>query len=249
MGKKGAQRHMKRQVSPVFWTIPRKGYVWTVKPSPGPHRIRESIPLGIVLRDLMGYAETLREAEIILKSGKVEVDGRTRRDEGLPVGLMDVVEMPESKQYFRLLPSRKGVILHPITKEESTFKLCRVESKTTVNEGHIQYNLHDGANLLVKTNNPLRPAGTSYKRYDALKVTVPQIIVLDHLKFAEGILALVTGGESRGRYGKVQSIEKRGNFPDTVTLTTSNKEEVRTIADYVIPIGSDSPLISLPKGV
>lgn len=240
---------MKRQVSPVFWPVPRKGYVWSLNPSPGPHPIKESVPLGIVLRDLLAYAENLREAEIILKSGKVRVDGRIRRDEGFPVGVMDVVEMPDSKQCFRLLPSRKGVLLHPIPEEESAFKLCRVESKNTVKGGHLQYHLHDGRNLLVKEGATRQGTEAFYNNHDVLKVTLPDVSVLDHLKFGEGLLAIVTGGESKGRYGKIERIERRGNFPDTATLMTSNKEEVRTIADYVFPIGSISSLISLPKGV
>ena len=249
MGRKGADRHMKRQVSPVSWPIPRKGYVWAVRPSPGPHGTAESLPLGVVLRDMLGYADNLREAEVILNAGRVKVDGKTRQDEGFPVGIMDVIELVDAKQYFRLLPSRKRPILHAISRDESTFKLCRIESKTTVAGGHVQYNLHDGRNLLVRISDPLRPQGNTYNRCDTLRITVPELTVLDHLRFSEGLMALVTGGGSSGRYGKIESIQKRGNFPDTVSLISPEKTEIRTIVDYVFPIGVDSALISLPKGV
>ena len=249
MGKKGAKRHMKREVSPVFWPIHRKEKVWAVRPSPGPHGIAESLPLLLILRDILGYAETHREAKILIKEGKIKVDGRTRRDDRFPVGLMDVIEILDAKQHFRVLSSRKGLILHPISREEREFKLCRIESKTATRGGHIQLNLHDGRNLLIRVEDPLQPLEDVYKVYDVLRIAVLDQSVEDQLKFKEGVLALVIGGKSKGRYGQILGIEKRPGFPTTVTLRTPEDDEVRTIIDYIFPVGIDSPLISLPRGV
>ena len=112
MGKKGAKQHLKREASPVFWPIHRKEKVWAVHLSPGSHGSRESFPLLIILRDLIGYAETRREVEIMLIERKIKVDGTTRTDERFPVGLMDIVEISDTNQYFRVLPSKSGLVLH-----------------------------------------------------------------------------------------------------------------------------------------
>ena len=150
MGKKGGKRHLKRKPAPKIWPIPRKKFVWAVRPTPGPHPMSRCLPLALILRDILGYAKTRVEAKKIIAQGKVIVDGKVRKEELYPAGLMEVVEIPEVEKIFRILPSKKGLILHPIPKDEATFKLCRIENKTTVDGGHIQLNLHDGSNILVK---------------------------------------------------------------------------------------------------
>jgi small subunit ribosomal protein S4e len=246
MGRKGAKERTKREVSPIFWPIHRKEQVWAVHPSPGPHGSNESLPLLVVLRDLLGYAENRREAEVMLTEGKIKVDGRMRTDERFPVGLMDVVEIRDANQYFRVLPSGKGLTLHPISKEEGKFKLCRIESKTTERGGHVQLNLHDGRNLLIKASEPLHPSEEAYKIHDALRIDVSSQDVLDHLIFRDGILALVTGGKSRGQYGQILDIENRPGAFSTAIVRSPNGKEIRTVIDYIFPVGIDSPLISLP---
>lgn len=238
---------MKREVSPLFWPIHRKEEVWAVRPSPGPHGIAESFPLLVIVRDLLGYAETRREAKIIIKEGKIKVDGQVRYDERFPVGLMDVVEIPDVEQYFRVLPSKKGLILHPISREESRFKLCKVVSKTTVKGGHIQLNLHDGRNILIRVEDPRHPVEDVYKVHDVLKIGLPDQELEDHVRFGEKSLALITRGKSRGRYGRILQVEKRPGLLTTVALRTPEGEEVKTIIEYVFPVGVDSPLISLPR--
>ena len=37
--------------------------------------------------------------------------------------------MPDAGKYYRVMPSHKGLILSPISKEEANFKLVRVEDK------------------------------------------------------------------------------------------------------------------------
>jgi len=81
-------------------------------------------------------ADNAREAKIIINKGDVLVDGRPIKDYKFPVGFMDVIELPKSEKIYRVLPDEKGrLILHPITKRNKGFKLCRVVDKTTLKEG------------------------------------------------------------------------------------------------------------------
>ncbi|OYT47886.1 MAG: 30S ribosomal protein S4e, partial [Desulfurococcales archaeon ex4484_42] len=73
MARMGGRRHLKRLAAPDFWPILKKEYVWTVKPSPGPHPIERSIPLLIIVRDILGYAETAREARRLIAEGHFKV--------------------------------------------------------------------------------------------------------------------------------------------------------------------------------
>jgi small subunit ribosomal protein S4e len=116
LGKKGKTARLKRKPAPRFWPIHRKEDPWVVKPSSGPHSLDKCLPLTLVLRDILGVAETRKEAQTILNQGKVLVDGKIQLKDDFPVGLMDVISIPDADQYYRLMPSHKGLFLSPIAK-------------------------------------------------------------------------------------------------------------------------------------
>ena len=248
MGRMGDRRHLKREVTPAFWPIHRKKFVWALKPSPGPHPIERCIPLGIIVRDLLGFAKTMREAKKIIAQGKILVDGRVRRDEHFPVGLMDVVSIPEIDVNYRVLPYEKGLILHEISGEEAKYKICRIENKTTVNGGHIQLNLHDGRNILIRSEDPSNPAGNIYRTFDTLKISLPDQEILEHLRLEIGMMAIFVDGENIGKYGIIREIDERSSIKrqrNLVTIEDSKGETYQTILDYVFVIGDKTPRISL----
>jgi small subunit ribosomal protein S4e len=250
LGKKGGSKGLKRKPAPKFWPIPRKEFAWAVKPSPGPHSLENCLPLAIVLRDILGFAKTRKEAEIIVSRGKVYVDGNIRRKDNFPVGLMDVIAIPEADAFFRVLPSHKGFILHKIAKEETNFKLCRIENKTCVKKGHIQLCLHDGSNIPVKVADPKNPQEDVYETLDTLKIGLPDRRIIDHVKVKENVFAIITGGKNIGKYGKIMEIkkaegEKRRNA--LVIIEDDKGNSYQTTLNFVFVLGETSPLISLPE--
>ena len=100
MGKKGPTRHLKREMAPHFWPMPRKENVWATRTGPGSHGLNVSMPLLLIVRDFLGYAETAKEASILIRQGKICVDGKPRKDHRYSVGIMDVVELPNAKKSF-----------------------------------------------------------------------------------------------------------------------------------------------------
>ena len=58
------------------------------RPSPGPHKLRESLPLTIFLRNRLKYALTGREVTAILKQRLVKIDAKVRTDPTYPAGFM-----------------------------------------------------------------------------------------------------------------------------------------------------------------
>ncbi|MCD6445627.1 30S ribosomal protein S4e [Candidatus Bathyarchaeota archaeon] len=250
MGKKGESKGLKRKPAPKFWPIHRKEHVWVVKPSPGPHPAKKCLPLAIILRDILGLAETRKEAKTIISQGKVLVDGKIRREDNFPVGLMDVISIPEINKLFRVLPSKKGLILHEISKEEATFKLCRIENKTIIKNGHIQLNFHDGSNLLIKVADPKNPEEDVYKTLDTLKISIPDRQIIEHVKVKKNCFAIITGGKNIGKFGRIIDIEeaegkKRRNL--LVTVDDGRGNRYQTILDFIFTVGGKEPLISLPE--
>ena len=163
LGKKGKTARLKRKPAPRFWPIHRKELPWVVKPSSGCHSLQNCLPLTLVLRDILGVAQTRKESKMILSEGKVQVNGEVRKKDDFPVGLMDVISLPEANKYYRVMPSHKGLILNPISKEESAFTLHRVEDKSTVKNG-VQVSLHNGSNMLIKVADVKHPQKSHSRR-------------------------------------------------------------------------------------
>jgi len=250
MGKKGPPLRLKRKPAPGFWPIHRKEFTWVIKPSPGPHSLEKSLPLTVVLREVLGFAQTGKEAKIIVSQGKIYVDGKVRRRADFPVSLMDVISIPDAGKFFRILPSKKGLILHPIDKEESAFKLCRIENKTVTRSGHVQLSLHDGSTILVKVSDPKNPQEDVYKTLDTIKISIPEEQVLEHIKMKEKDYAIITGGKNIGKLGKIAEIERakaKKRRTAFAIIEDEKGDRYQTILDFVFAIGETKPIISLPE--
>jgi len=246
LGKKGKTARLKRKPAPAFWPIHRKELPWIVKPSSGPHSLKKCLPLAMILRDMLGVAQTRKEGKLILDQGKVLVDGKIRKQDDLPIGLMDIISIPDMDKYYRVMPSHKGLVLNPISKEESNIKLVRVEDKTTVHNG-VQIALHDGSNILVKVVDPKNPSEVSYETFDVLKITYPEKQIVQTLKTKEGNIAIITGGKNIGKQGKIVEIEKtvaKKRHQALVLIEDSKGTRYQTILDFIFSIGETEPLIT-----
>lgn len=250
MGKKGGKKHLKRKPAPKLWPIHRKEFVWTAKPKPGPHPTSACMTLALLVRDILGLARTRKEAKTIVSKGKVKVDGKPRYDELFPIGLMDVVSIPDIKKDYRVLPSEKGLILHPIEEEEAQFKLYRIENKIITKGGHIQLNLHDGTNIMIPVKDSKKPEEDIYETLDVLKISTPEREILDHMSLNAGVAAIIIGGKNVGKYGKITDIEEKPSQKRRKLLNTiqdKNGKSFQTILNFVFTIGDAESCISLPE--
>jgi small subunit ribosomal protein S4e len=250
LGSKGVSTGLKRKPAPRFWPIHRKEFTWVVKPSPGPHTGENCLPLVVVLRDSLGYAKTRKEAKTIVSQGKVHIDGQVRRDDGFPVGLADVVSVPDVDRNFRVLPSAKGLILQPIDSEEAKFKLCRIENKVATEKGNVQLNLHDGSNILVKAADPKSPQENVYETLDTVKINLPEKQIVESIRMKEKDYAIITGGKNIGKHGSIVQIEKASGKKRRnalVTIEDKKGNRYQTTLNFVFAVGEKQPLISLPE--
>ena len=250
MGKKGGRRHLKRKPAPAFWPIHRKEAVWTVKPNAGRHPIERSLPLALVLREMLGLAKTLGEVKAILSRGNVMVDGKVEKEELFPTGLMDVISISGVEQWYRVLPSEKGLTLHPVTKDEAGFKLCRVEDKTVLKKGNVQLNLHDGRNIIITVKEASKPEEDVFNALDTVKIGLPDQEVLSHFKLVEGAPALIASGKNIGKHGKIIAFERREaqkRKNALITIEDARGNRFQTTVEYVFVVGDSKSHISLPE--
>lgn len=239
MAKKGGSRHLKRYAAPRVLKLPRKSRVWATKVEPGPHPLRASIPLCHVIRDYLSLGRTAKEVDGILSQGGVVVDGKVRRDPAFPVGLMDVLNLPALNRSYRVLLDNRGrLILPEAPLAEASTKLCKVVRKQTVRGGKIQLTFHDGKTLMGDLK--------EFKPGDVVKLSIPDLKVLERFPFEVGSTALVTGGANVGKIGRIAEIKMiAGTQPNIVTLRMG-EETFQAPEHYVFVVGRERPSISLP---
>jgi len=232
-------KHMKRLNAPKTLKIHRKEKVWTVKPSPGPHPIKKSIPLGLIIRDYLSLADTMKETKKILSNNEVMVDGKIKKEYKYPVGLMDVISIPKLKKDFRVIFDQKGKLtLIPTSSKDAKWKLCRVENKTIIKGKRTQIHLHDGQNKIVKKD--------EYKTGDVLKINFEDKKIADKYEFKKGTISIIVGGNHIGEIANIEDLEEiHSSKPNLAKM--KGKTDFLTLQEYVFPIGKASPAIELPE--
>ena len=205
----GSSSHLKRLAIPRSWPLPRKTTVWVTRQRAGAHSLERSMPLNIIIRDVIGLAKTTREVKRILHLGLVKVDGRVVKDTRRGVGLMDVLTLGEEN--FRCVLDTNGRLRYrTISADEAGWKVCRIEGKSTVKGGKTQIHLHDGRNILVDD-------ASEHKTGDSVKISLPEQKILEHIKFGEGTRCMLVGGVHVGKLSDVTKyIVKRSSMPNEV---------------------------------
>jgi small subunit ribosomal protein S4e len=189
------------------------------------------MPLNMVMRDVLGVATSNREVRHILNQGLVSIDGRVCKETRRSVGLMDVLTLGEDN--YRCVLDHKGRLRYrPIPASDASWKVCRIEGKTTIKGGKTQLNLHDGRNVIVDD-------ASAYSTNDALKLALPSQDILEHITFAEGTRCFLIGGVHVGTFADVREyIVKRSSMANEVQF-----DEFGTTVDNVFAVGkADLPV-------
>jgi small subunit ribosomal protein S4e len=230
---------MKRFNAQRTLRIHRKEKIWTVKPSPGPHPIEKSIPLGLIIRDYLKLTDTMKETKRVLSNNEIIVDGKIRKEYKYPVGLMDVISVPELKKDFRVMFDQKGKLtLIPTSSKDAKWKLCRIENKTIIKGNKTQINLHDGQNKIVKKDD--------YKTGDVLKIEFKDRKITDKYEFKKGNVSIIVGGSHIGEVANIQDLETISSSKPNLAKM-KGKTDFLTLQEYVFPIGKTSPAIEIPE--
>lgn len=240
---RGPKKHLKRVSAPKSWMLDKLGGTWAPRPSQGPHKLRESIPLAVIIQHRLKYALTGREVKSILKDkeGNVFIDGKVRRDDKFPAGFMDVLSIKKTGENFRVLYDTQGkFVLRSIKSEEAKFKLCKVKRKEQ-GPNKIPYIVtHDGRTI--------RFPHPDIAVYDSLKIDVESGKVLDTIKFETGNLVMTTSGNNIGRVGVLTSRDRHLGGFDIVHVRDAKGNSFATRIGNVFVIGKGkNPLITLPK--
>jgi small subunit ribosomal protein S4e len=218
--------HLKRLAAPKSWNIARKERKFITKNSPGPHKQEQSIPLVVLLRDMLNVVKNAKESKKILYEGLVLVNGKKRRKNDFSVGLMDILELPLAKKIYKITISKKGK-LYAEEIESAKDHLCRIEGKTILEKGKVQLNLFSGENVIVDKD--------EYKVGDVIKLSLKDHKLTGNVVLSNGTSALIIGGSHVGQIVTIKGIDK-SITPTEVLLEDAEKKEIRTRLYNVYPI-------------
>jgi len=239
---RGPKKHLKRLNAPRNWMLDKLSGTWAPRPTPGPHKLRECLPLVILIRNRLKYALTAREVLLILMQRLVKVDGKVRTDTTFPAGFMDVITIERTNENFRLLYDVKGrFILQRINAEEAKFKLARVRSVQVGKNGIPA--LHTSDSRTIRYPDPL------IKKHDTVKVDIESGKITEFYGFEAGNLAAVIGGRNLGRVGVIVSRERHIGSFDIIHIKDSVGHTFATRMANVFVIGKGTKsAVTLPRG-
>jgi small subunit ribosomal protein S4e len=149
------------------------------------------------------------------------------------------VSVEKTGAFYRLLLDYHGRLTPVvISKEEATWKLCRVENTTTLKGGVWQFNLHDGRNI--------QSTKARYHPGDTLQIEVPGQKVVATFEFKEGATALIISGTHTGQLARVSAHEVvKSSRPNIVKF----QEGISTIRPNVFVVGRERAEIQVPEKV
>jgi len=222
--------HQKRLSVPNSWPVERKTATFTVKAGAGPHG-ESGVPLLIVLRDVLGYADSRKEARYALNEDNVLINGKAVSDEERPVGMFDILAFTERDEYYRVFPGEGGrLALTAIDEDAAQSKLGKIVTKTHVSGGDVQLGLHDGETLVVED-------ASEYEGGDSLVVGNDDGEIVAHFEYEEGALVTAVDGTHAGEIGTIDEIQVTpGSSQNNVLVEQEDGDGFETVEEYVVVI-------------
>ncbi len=203
--------HQKRLPAPKHYPIDRKGVTYTPKIK-GSRSSEDAIPATLLLREVLEYADTMKEAKAIVNDGNLLRNGEPVRDAREGIGVLDVVEIPEAEEAYRVI--RKGDQLRFVPVTDAEKLLVKIVGKSAENGGYV-YRLHSGENY------------RSEKEYGVGNSLILNGEKAKEIELEEGAEVLVIAGGHAGETAEVNKIHEMGMNPDTAVLQNGKEFETR----------------------
>ncbi|ELY76719.1 30S ribosomal protein S4e [Natrinema pallidum] len=220
-------KHQKRLSVPKSWPVERKTETFTVKADAGPHG-EDGVPLVVLLRDVLGYVDSRKEARYALSEDSILINGVPINDEQRPIGMFDIVAFPGRDEYYRVFPDEGGrLALTEIDEESAQSRLGKIVNKQQVSGGDTQLTLHDGTNVIVDDE---------YEPKDSIVIDNDDKSVVAHFPYEEGALVTAVRGNHGGKVGEIDTIDiTPGSGSNSVGVSTDDGG-FETVEEYVVVI-------------
>ncbi len=190
--------YLKRSNFGKFWPIARKGTAYVAKSN---HNVNESMPLIVIIRDVLGFVKNKKELKKIINEKQIKINGKEIKEINYPVCLFDVLSLGNLKKSYRvILSEKKKYELEEVSEKESKSRPYKILNKKIVGGNKVQLNLTAGKNIISKE-----------------KANIGDTIVLDFenkileiVSIKKGANAMVIKGKHIGNKGIIEDVIERG---------------------------------------
>lgn len=214
--------HLKREAVPKNWPIERKGTAFVVRSMLGSS---ESLPLLIILRNLLKVAENRKEVKKMIHLKSILLNGRQVRDEKQGVMLFDVITLIPSNKNYRLTILKNGKYdVQEIKESEGQTKISKVIDKKMLKGKKVQINLSDGKNFISNIKCAVN---------DSLLISIKNKKIEKCIPLEENAEVMVFAGKHSGEKGKIEKIDKEKRIVEINT----GKEKINVLIKQIIATG------------
>lgn len=190
--------HLKRQSVPKNWPVFRKGTKYVVRPTAD---IQKSIPLLIVLRDMLKVVQNRKEAKKAIHMKHILINNKNALDEKNSLYLFDTISIVPSKKHYRLDLTEKGKFeLAEMSEKETNHKIAKIINKKMLRGKKTQLNLSDGRNFLSEAQCSVD---------DSVLINFKEKKIEKCIPLKEGTNAVVFAGKHAGKKGKLTKVDKK----------------------------------------
>ncbi len=130
--------HLKRNSIPKTWPLVKKGTTYVIRVLD----LEKTMPLIIIIRDILKLAKTRKEVKAILVSSQVKINDKIVKEEKYPVRLFDTLSIGDKS--FKVVLKNKKFSFESGTQA----KISKIIGKRIFNK-KFQLNLNDGSNILT----------------------------------------------------------------------------------------------------
>lgn len=193
--------------------LPRKGSKYIARAM---RFSKSSVPVVIAVRDMLNLAATTKEVKQMVHEKMLKINGKIVSDIHQPIPIFSIFHADKN---YRITVKPTGRF-----EFEDTIDMTRpakVVGKTAVRGGAIQYNLHDGTNIISKDN-----------------INVGDTLIMDfenkikkHLAVDKGKNVFVMSGSNIGESGSIVAI---GGNNVTIKLRDKGGEVVLDKAQIIV---------------
>jgi small subunit ribosomal protein S4e len=212
--------HLKRHAIPKSWPIQRKGTAFVVQPNVG---FADSLPILIILRDLLKVAQNRKEAKKMIHMKSILVNEKEVRDEKQGVLLFDTITLVPSKKNYRLTVLKNEKLnIEEVKESEAATKVAKIIDKKMLKGKKIQLNLSDGRNFL---------SNIKCKVNDSVLINFKSKKIEKCLPFEENSQVMVFAGKHSGEKGKVEKINQERK---TAEINTGEEKINVLIKQFIV---------------
>jgi len=202
--------YQKRNKISKSWPLPRKGSKYVVSALDN-----SSVPLLVIMRDILKMGETKKEVKEMLKTEKIKINEKVIKNERYPLKLLDIINI-DGKYYVFTIKNKKYNVEETKKVEE---KISKIISKKKLKKGKIQLNFSDGFNFISEK-------GTVG---DSAVISLKDKKIKEFLELKKGASVLVIKGKHIGKTGKIKEIEEKTGIIELDNKIKVSKENLIVI--------------------